>query len=491
MKKLFTVFLLAFLVSAFAFAGSQAEEGTGASDEVMEITMTNWDLGNSFPESETEDPMRKYIEDKFNIVMKPVNVTWGDANEKLNIWAASGQLPDVIGAIATVGDGRYFQWIEDGVIRPLPDNLGKWPNVKKYVDEGSVQAYNVDDETYILPRATYEDPRWWAMDRGITARGDWMDKLGIDEPQSAEEFIDMNVRFATEDPDGNGKDDTMGVTTVGMWIFWSQCFTGYGFTDGRWIKEGSEYHLAYTRRNTLELFQFVRELYKRGGLDLDFATTDGNAAIENFASGRAGTLLRQVSPKHLNIVKDSWDKLQPDKDYVDTIRVLHPWPVRGQEYMMFVEKPYWSETYIEGSVDDAKTERILDLYNFLYSKEGIYMSQFGMEGEDYVLEGNEVKLLKTDADGNAQQAWGTYPIMTGGFAWMAAWNGDLVQYVNPGVPKEIRDLATVERDYRLSNWKVPPVDWAVQAINVPEKQDLTMDVAAETSTRTINPMTKN
>jgi hypothetical protein len=274
----------------------------------------------------------------------------------------------------------------------------------------------------------------------------------------------------------------MGITAVGTWIFYSQCFTGYGFTDGRWMKDtDGKYRYANTTTAALDLMKFARRLNKAGGLDPDFATTppDGSAAIANFTSGRAGILLRQVSPKHLQIIKDSWDKLQPGVSFVDKVKIIHPWPVQGKQFELFLEKAYWSESYIESGVDDVKTDRILQLYDYFYSDEGIRMTMFGIEGTDYDMVNGQVQLLKKNADGKAMTAGDLYPIMVGGFNYMVTWSGDLLQYINPAVDKDIRAMATAERDFRLKNWKVPAVDWSVQAINVPEKQEMSLNIAGD------------
>ena len=84
------------LVAAFAVAGGDSEGTTGSATEQPEIS----------------------------VVFKPYSVGWGDCTEKMNIWATSGELPDVMGAVDAVGTGTYFRWIEDGVIRARPDDLG-------------------------------------------------------------------------------------------------------------------------------------------------------------------------------------------------------------------------------------------------------------------------------------------------------------------------------------------------------------------------------
>lgn len=467
------------LVAGFVFASGDQEGTTGSSGELMEISLVNWDLSTSFPEGEVDDPMRDWFEEKFNIVLKPYSVTWGDWTEKINIWAASGELPDIIGPVATVGTGQYFQWIEDGVVRALPDDLGAYPNVANYVGKPEVQAYNVDGMTYILPRMTYEDSSWWCMDRGLTVRKDWMEKLGISDPTTEQEFIDMCVAFVTQDPDGNGKDDTIGLAVNRLGFLYSQGFTNYGFTDNRWVKQADgTYQLAVTTRDALDAYSFYRRLYKAGGLDPDFAANE-DQGISLFASGRAGVLLRQVSSKHYNSIHTEWGKLQPEKDFFASTKILNPPAIPGKDYVGFVEKAYWSETYIEGGVDDAKMDRILQLYDYMYSEEGLLINMFGFEGEDYVKTDTGVKLLKTNADGVAQTAGDLYPIMSGGFSYLAVWNGDLVQYVNPAIPEPIRTYTAEVRDYRLKNYKRPDVDWAVQAINVPEKQQMSIPWTAD------------
>ena len=86
----------------------------------IEIKVSLWDIAMSFPEGEP-DVIAKLVSDMFKVKLTPVNVGWGDAEEKYDTWAASGQLPDIIGGIAMPGEARYLQWINDGVVRPLPD----------------------------------------------------------------------------------------------------------------------------------------------------------------------------------------------------------------------------------------------------------------------------------------------------------------------------------------------------------------------------------
>jgi putative aldouronate transport system substrate-binding protein len=438
---------------------------------VVDVRISLWDIANSFPGGEP-DAVHKYVTDKFKINFIPVNVGWGDADDKYNTWAASGQLPDIIGGIAMPGSARFFQWINDGVVRPLPD-VTPYRNISKIMSQPEVTAFTVNGKNYFLPRSTYADSAWWAMDRGLIVRKDWREKLGIPEPKTEEDYINLAVAFAKQDPDGNGQNDTAGYTPVAPWILTSQGWPGFGYTDGRWVKDtDGKYRQGISGEKTFYMMQFFKRMYKAGGLDPDFATLGSNQALEKFAAGKTGILGRQVSPKHLRAVMNAWVKVQPDKDFVDTIEILRGPSVDGN-YTRFSEMAYWSETYIAAGVDDVKMDRILQLYDWLYSKEGMMMMQYGFEGQDYTMENGQVKVLTPidETTGQHKSIAEIYPF-TYAMGYLAAWTSDLLQYEDPNIAEGIRELTVAERDYRLANWKDPQINWAVQSIDVPEKQEM-------------------
>jgi putative aldouronate transport system substrate-binding protein len=220
------------------------------------------------------------------------------------------------------------------------------------------------------------------------------------------------------------------------------------------------------------LAQFMKKMYQAGGLDPDFATLESGQAVEKFAAGKTGILGRQVTPKHLKAVMDSWVQVQPDKDFVSSIAILRGPTVDGS-YTRLSVPSYWSESYFEAKVDDAKMDRILQLYNWLYSKEGMYMVQYGIEGTDYTVENGNVKLLTPvdPATGLHKSTAELYPF-TYAMNYLAAWSSDYLQYEDPTIPEALRTMCTAERDYRVANWKDPGINWAAQGVEVPEKQEM-------------------
>ena len=149
--------------------------------------------------------------------------------------------------------------------------------------------------------------------------------------------------------------------------------------------------------------------------------------MDLFATDKAGLTNFQSVPVHYNGFVERWKQFNPDRSFFDHVKVLRPFPVDGYDF------------HAIGTVDDEKMSRILDLYDWLYSSEGTI--RFGVEGQDYRMDGADIVPLKTDADGNMQVASDLYPIMSGaaGFSYLANWPEDAVQYVNPKIPAAVRE----------------------------------------------------
>lgn len=67
--------------------------------------------------------------------------------------------------------------------------------------------YAIDGRLYGLP-----------LERGLsrdalTYRYDWLQNLGLEEPKTVEDLVNMFLAFTNDDPDGNGEDDTYGTVT--------------------------------------------------------------------------------------------------------------------------------------------------------------------------------------------------------------------------------------------------------------------------------------
>ncbi|MCL2704080.1 MAG: hypothetical protein FWE91_10805 [Defluviitaleaceae bacterium] len=139
-----------------------------------------------------------------------------------------------------------------------------------------------------------------------------------------------------------------------------------------------------------------------------------------------------------------------------------------------VGSAFYLESYINFNVSDEKMHKILEIYDFFYSEEGINLLMFGFEGEDYIIEdGYIVSLLGTDPNtGRLLNTSDKYAFVSGadaGFKSAVTWAADMVQYDDPTLSQALRDMAKAEKEYRIANWNPPPTDLRISAVTVPER----------------------
>ena len=103
----------------------------------------------------------------------------------------------------------------DGVMAELKKNLGMKTGVRhaltSYVKSGGEELQkcitNEDGELMAIPAP--------AITAGgineMWIRQDWLDKLGLEAPRTWDELVKVAEAFVTQDPDGNGEDDTIGI----------------------------------------------------------------------------------------------------------------------------------------------------------------------------------------------------------------------------------------------------------------------------------------
>jgi hypothetical protein len=100
------------------------------------------------------------------------------------------------------------------------------------------------------------------------------------------------------------------------------------------------------------------------------------------------------------------------------------------------------------------------------SEEALYLLQLGFEGTDW----------ERGAEGNItiinDKPSIVYPILSGGFSYLANWQSAQFQWVNPVIPQSIRDYVRGKYDYRAKNWVPMARDYSLSLETIPEKDAL-------------------
>lgn len=414
------------LLPVLAFASGNSEQPSSTSKGPITVSIAHWDIDKSI--TGAPDAVYDWVKQKVGIEIKPVAVSFGDYRDKINVWAASGELHDAF-SIDVVGSQIFKNWVSNGIVQALPADLGRYPNVKKIVDVPDVQAYQVDGKNWFIPRANYPDPNWWANDRGVIVRSDWMKKLGLQMPKTDNDFINVMVALATKDPDGDGVNDTVGLTTLTPGMLWG------AFTDlaphlawPGWMKQDGKWVSTAVSREAYAYYSAVRRLYDAGGLDPDFAVQKSDDGVNKFGSGKAAAMAIQVAAKHWDKPAEVWKKLNPGTDFADVTDIVYERPdVNGQTWR-FITASYWSETYLNSKDSPETVDAILRLYDTLMGPDFSTIKLWGFEGVDYkkASDGTIQSLLGLKADGTPKTATDKYPFLYS-MSYFPTW-GDEGQY---------------------------------------------------------------
>jgi putative aldouronate transport system substrate-binding protein len=441
----------------------------------VDLTIAYWNVTSCLAGG-ADDAVLQYIYDKFNLKIKPMEITWNDWIEKANIWAASGDLPDVT---ATLLDQKtYKSWADQGLIKALPDDMTPYPTIKIFLESPDVKTfYTHNDKFWAVPRMSLFDPEdGGGADRGVIIRKDWLDKLGMSKPDTFSEFEAMCRAFMNENPDGltdvqgytfrsPGFECTFGLgTSVPQMAAWA-----WMYEDGRWIP-------PYMAKNSSEIIKLLRKHYSEGILDRDFAILNADQGVEKFAQGKVGALVSQVSGNTVIGFKGTWETYNDDiafEDAVDFIPVPRADDIRG--YFMTMGT-FWSETYFNASLSDEKMTRALALLEYLCTDEGIKMGRLGLPGIDWEYDGSgDVDIFIEGAD----QIGSIYP-STSLFNCLGCWNG-WTQYQRSKLNEQVWGKKVMDRCVDVSELSPTvrdpsPVNWDINYLSTPAKDNLNVDM---------------
>lgn len=385
--------ILALALVLVVFCGCQPKKSdrsnSSTKEPPMDMSLCFWN-GQDFLQG---DAVQRYIEDKFNVRFSAVSVNYDNYFQILQQLAASDNLPDVI-VNDIIGTYAYEAWISQQKIRSIPKNLDKYPNLEAYLDQPYNERFKRDDGYYyMIPRITYSNEDLWALDRCIMVRKDWMENLGLQPPESWEEFEAMLSAFVENDPDGNGLDDTNGLLASHLNTFeaiYLSIFPELSNTERGWMYEDEKWIPVYASKKVGPALAKVQNLYKDGLICEKFPYLSTEEALDAFMKGEYGAICAQYYG-----VAD-YMKNAGVENSQDIVQILPPWPAPDGNRYRFTTSLHWSESYFGANATDEKMERILELYDWLLSDEYTTISQYGVEGIDWENKDGALRLIRTD-----------------------------------------------------------------------------------------------
>ncbi|RKN85543.1 extracellular solute-binding protein [Paenibacillus ginsengarvi] len=388
-----TAMLLAGSVLAGCGAGSGKEgdaSGSGGAKPAenaapVKIQMAMAASGLPAPDA---DDIKKTIDKKLNVDLQLTTIASGDDyKNQIRVRISGGNYPDLFSVdfadVKEFSDKGLLLDLTpymDKELKPTKDFVvGLTPNILKKV--------TVNGKMYAIPRTA--DVPFSSM----WVRKDWLDKLGLKAPTTLDEFMTVAKAFTEQDPDGNGKKDTYGITGAKLDGF-ATIFGAYGVGQpGAFYQKDGKVMNAYYDPGMPEALKYIKSLFDAGVVDPEIMTNKGNVEVQKAFQGKAGLIFKGWT----DIAKDEfvaqYKAINPNANWVQLNPVKGPGGQFEGSYDYDRPSRYW---VIPKALekDKAKLQKVFDVLNYVSGKEGNTLVMYGLEGKHYNMK--DGKLVPTD-----------------------------------------------------------------------------------------------
>lgn len=320
------------------------------------------------------DTIEKVLEEWTGTELSIQWVLDGIYDEKVYAAIASGTLPKAL-YLKNASSLAYFKdEIRSGLFWEIGPYLDDYPNLGRLKPE-VLQNTSVDGKLYAL----YQER---ALARqGIIYRKDWADRLGLAAPETLDELYVMLKKFTYDDPDGNGRDDTFGLTDRNDLIYGAfKTIASYFGTPNRWGWHNDSLQPEFRSPEYMETMKFFRKLHEEGLINPDFPITSKQDQQELFTTGKAGVYVGAMG----DVLSLEARLKANDPDAVLDVhnRVLGPngygiWATQGYGTVVLFPK--------SALPSEAELREVLAFYNELMSPELANYIYWGIEGQHYTV----------------------------------------------------------------------------------------------------------
>ncbi|MCV6824008.1 MULTISPECIES: extracellular solute-binding protein [Halocynthiibacter] len=377
---------LAMLATTALTAPAFADDHLKIVDEPLELTIhMHWPRAQGYGvggDASQIYPVEEAAREMTGIHL--VDQTFGkntkDSAESMNLLIASGDMPDIVGGHLIKQPVNEFG--PQGAFVPLNDLVEEHaPNIKAFWDShpGLKEAISAYDGNYYyipyLPDGKYG--------RAYFIRQDWLDKLGLEQPNTVDELYDVLVAFRDQDPNGNGMKDEVPAffrdweEVIRLVVLWDGRSSGSDTYHDFLVNDEGKLEHPYAQEAYRDGLAMVAKWYEEGLIDPEVFTR-GSSAREYLLSEDLGGFTHDWFASTSGYNAALADKVE-GFNFIPFLPPESPSGRRLEEHRRIPIKPDgWAISHQnENPVETIK------YFDFWFTEEGRLLSNFGIEGETY------------------------------------------------------------------------------------------------------------
>lgn len=373
LKKVLIVMISLMLISSVIFAAG-SEESSDTEKELVNVTMMIRDRSSiSWDGSDLQD----LVAEKFNLNIEMDVIDYSAFADKFAVRFNSGDIPDMAN-FHGINPELVNEAGDRGLLLNFLDYTDFMPNLNNYLVEyqDDLRYYlSNENKLYFAPLVINYPLGYY----GLAVRKDLLDNAGFDI-NNVEDFDDLYKMFSILQEANDGGPVMGSRYTLGNIMQLGE-FMGITGKSVWWNAEKEQWEGTYYRPGMRDFVELMAKMYEEGILHPDFLTMQTKERDQLLYNGGLTAFMDNMA------------------------YITHTMNNRASEEMIWsqVIPPKYKGTKFssptlpnlltgQGVIVNAKTKadtEIMQFIDWLYSEEGMLRSQYGVEGTDYIMIGDE------------------------------------------------------------------------------------------------------
>ena len=319
------------------------------------------------------------LETRTNVHVDFITAGSTEASEKFGLMMASGNYPDILVGADSYYIGGLEKGVEDGILLDLTDLTKEYmPNYLELINSSpeASKTCRTDSGKIVSIYSLSADgtsiggQMFWG---GLLIRKDWLDDLGLQVPETIDEWHTVLTAFKEE----KGAVAPLSIGSNGTMNFGA--FTSAYHVMPDFYLDGDTVKFGPAEPGYKEFVKLFRDWYAEGLIDPDFTVNDARIITSNeaFGTGKTGTGASLWGYSADVLYRDY--HLTEEEDFY-LVGAKNPVLTKGEQSQSLFSGYRARGKSVSLTTSCQNPELACCWLDYLYSEEGWILNNFGIEG---------------------------------------------------------------------------------------------------------------
>ncbi len=365
----------------------------------LSYVWTNWNN-----KSAEDDEVLAYINEKFNCNFDWINLAADIRAEKLGVmWAGGDKFTASFGLEGTGNAQAMEIQYRNDWLYSVDEFLDACPTITENTPDICWTYATMDDgKIYGIPESGCE------VLTGLWVRQDWLRSVGLELPKTIGDLEKMMDAFRNNDPDGDGEQNTYGVSTLGSGFtgldhYILSSYLPYGDSWQPVSDSDATLYPKFMHPNYKDYLAQVQSWSKQGYIHPNQVLFNYDTSIATFVQGEVGAFFSWRGSGDSGVGNLLEASPEADPIFISA-------PHNGEQGGSMAQKIYGGALVFNKQASEAEVRRFIEMIDYFCTKEGSAVNNYGVPGVQWVDNGDTVKL----PEGKTKKVYSSYYRLPGG-----------------------------------------------------------------------------